>query len=351
MIVFIASIIELSQNFFNSDPLKFNKYFAITPDYQKYCLNANLATCFTITLAKEVMLIHDIAIHLLIGGIKLTTGAVKGICAIASGILGIETDHQTPSKQAAVHIGFACVYAADILASITNVNKTYLQNLIDKIEIFFADFLKKSNKNIIFSDIEIEQELKITLEELEKRNADFNQLEEEIEKTAQNLNEPFECEKIINEILNPNTRAILARIKSNIENNQEEQRETLYREKQGVTNWFESDDNTEDFWFEDEFRKNKTSAEKDVEESLSFSRSSTRQDLNEFSTIPNLDLLLTASDQLEDSKIKVKSASQISKSFRKTLSNIPCQTSARARALKYDNERKNRSKNLSLANS
>lgn len=348
MIVFIASIIELSQNFFNSDPLKFNKYFAITPDYQKYCLNANLPTCFTITLAKEVMLIHDIAIHLLIGGIKLTTGAVKGIWAIASGILGIETDHQTPSKQAAVHIGFACVYAADILASITNINKTYLQNSIDKIEIFFADFLKKSNKNIIFSDPEIEQELKIALEELEKRNADFNQLEEEIEKTAQNLNEPFECEKIINETLNRNKSAILARTKSNIENNQEEQPETTYREKQGVTNWF---DWTEDFSFEDEFKKNKTSAEKDVEESLSFSRSSTRQDLNEFSTIPNLDLLLTASDQLEDSKIKVKSASQISKSFRKTLSNIPCQTSARARALKYDNERKNRSKKLSLANS
>ncbi|MEK7339306.1 MAG: hypothetical protein AABZ92_01165, partial [Verrucomicrobiota bacterium] len=91
MSVFIASITELSQNFFNSDPLKFNKYFAITPDYQKYCLNANLPTRCTITLAKEAMLIHDIAIHLLAGGVKLTIGSVKGICAIASGILGIET--------------------------------------------------------------------------------------------------------------------------------------------------------------------------------------------------------------------------------------------------------------------
>lgn len=218
MSIFVTTIAELSQNFFNSDPLTFNKYFAITPDYQKYCLRANLLTRSTLTLAKEAMLIHDMAIHLLAGACKLTIGGVKGICAIASGIFGLETDHQTPSKQAAIHFGFACVYAADIFASITNINNTYPQHLIDKIETFFTDFLKESNKNfvtknIIVSDPKIEQELKIAREELEKRDADLNQLEEVLEKTAQNLNEPSRCEKIVDKILNPN-KSILEKTRS-----------------------------------------------------------------------------------------------------------------------------------------
>ncbi len=241
MSVFIASITEMSQNFFNSNPLKFDKYFAITPDYQKYCLNAKLPTRFTITLAKEAMLIHDIAIHLLIGGVKLTTGAVKGICAVASGILGIETDHQTPSKQAAVHIGFACVYAADILASIASINKTYPQHLIDKIKNIFAEFLEVPNKGVTVAyDANLEEQLRVTQEELKIRDADLDQLQQDIERTAQNLKEPSQCELIVNEILNPDKSIILAKARKITENNRE-QLETTHTAKPKVTSWFESE--------------------------------------------------------------------------------------------------------------
>ncbi len=197
MSVFIASITELSQNFFNSDPLKFNKYFAITPGYQKYCLNANLPTRCTITLAKEAMLIHDIAIHLLAGGVKLTIGSVKGIYAIASGILGIETDHQTPSKQAAVHIGFACVYAADIFVSITNINKTYPQHLVDKIRSAFIKLLEVPNKKITIQYI-ADPETEKALQE-EQRKA--KEQEELLKKTQQELDNIHDSEFLLEEEL------------------------------------------------------------------------------------------------------------------------------------------------------
>lgn len=328
MSVFIAPIIELSQNFFHSDPLKFNQYFAITPDYQKYCLAANLPTRFTITLAKEAMLIHDIAIHLLVGGCKFTTGTVKGIYAIASGILGLETDHQTPSKQAAIHIGFACVYAVDFLVSIANINKRYPQHLFNRIENFFTDFLKKSNKNIIVSNPEIEQELKIAREEIEKRDAAFNQLEEEIEKTAQKLNKPSQCEKIVNEILHTDINAILTKV--SIKNNQEQLLEITHTAKQKVNYCFESDDG---FWSEEIFSSSDTFD-------------------NELDLIPfkkqkkiSRDAPLTISDKPENPKIK--STLQASKTFRKKtllLNNNSPKISAFERRNAYSEKIRNRSK-------
>ncbi|PWU13345.1 MAG: hypothetical protein C5B45_06255 [Chlamydiae bacterium] len=173
MSVFISSIAELSQNFFNSDPLKFNDYFAITPGYQKYCLGANLPTRFTLTLAKEAMLIHDIAIHLLAGGCKLTMGGVKGICAIASGIFGLETDHQTPSKQAVVHFGFACFYFMDFFISITSISNRYPQHVVDKIKSLFTKFLEVPNKGAIIKyiiDPETEEALNRKQLELEEKD-------------------------------------------------------------------------------------------------------------------------------------------------------------------------------------
>ena len=243
MSVFLTYITKLSQNFLHSDPFKYDEYLAITPTYQKYCLKGNLPTRFTITLAKEAMLIHDIAIHLLAGGVKLTIGVVKGICAIASGILGIETDHQTPSKQAAVHIGFACIYAIDLFVSITNINKTYPQHLVDKIKNTFIKFLKVHNKEITIeylADPNLEEQLRVTQEELKIRDADLDQLEQDIERTAQNLNEPSQCELIVNEALNPDTSIILEKVRSITKNNRE-QLKTTHTAKPKVTIWFESE--------------------------------------------------------------------------------------------------------------
>ena len=353
MSVFISSIAELSQNFFNSDPLKFNQYFAITPDYQKYCLAANLPTRFTIMLAKEAMLIHDIAIHLLAGGYKLTTGTVKGICAIASGFLGLETDHQTPSKQAAIHFGFACFYLVDFFVSITNINKTYPQYLVNKIETIFTDFLKTSNKNvvtrnIIVSDPEIEQELKIARKELEKRNADFDQLAEEIEKIAQDSSQPSYCEETVDKALSPDINATLARIRNSTKNNQE---------KQQATSWFE---NESDIYKEiNSLMQSKENipvssvvrnsfyidADDLLEQTLSFSSSSDEQNLAEILIIPTVDLSLANVNKPGNPKIEVKSTpevSQISRNPKKN--NHPSQISARARSLEYDNNRRNRSK-------
>ncbi|KAG6559444.1 hypothetical protein RHABOEDO_001585 [Candidatus Rhabdochlamydia oedothoracis] len=301
MSVFITSILELSQNFFKSDPLKFNQYFAITPDYQKYCLAANLPTRFTITLAKEAMLIHDIAIHLLAGGCKLTTGTVKGICEIASGILGLETDHQTSSKQAVVHIGFAFVYTVDFFVSITNINKTYPQHLIDKIKNVFINFLEVSNKEIpikYIADPEIEKALKKKQAEAEEKELALQEeqrkakeQEKLLKKTQQELKDlrdndfipEEELEKISQEAKKIAVDTATHKKKSIQEEpttittsyiiDNKKQCTDLYK----LTSGIESDDDTDSliqkkpknpelFWLEDELSKDKNDTGKEEED-------------------------------------------------------------------------------------
>lgn len=362
MRVFITSIAELSQNFFNSDPLKFNQYFAITPDYQKYCLGANLPTRFTITLAKEAMLIHDIAIHLLAGGYKLTTGTVKGICAIASGILGLETDHQTPSKQAAVHFGFACVYAADIFVSITNINNTYPQHLIDKIKNVFVNFLEVPSKEITIEyivDPEIEKALKKKQAEAEEKELALQEeqrkakeQEELLKKTQQELedtrNSDFFSEEELQELFTEvpkvadtatyegdHIKKELKTITTSFIIDNEKLKTDPSQYTLTYTDGIESDDDTdllsqENLWFEDEFSKNETVVEK--EQLLKEEKKS----IEKFS-LKNPETLATK---------QITPPNKVYKCLKKKTSSNKdlVQISARARRLNYSEEIRNRSK-------
>lgn len=364
MRVFITSIAELSQNFFNSDPLKFNQYFAITPDYQKYCLGANLPTHFTITLAKEAMLIHDIAIHLLAGGYKLTTGTVKGICAIASGILGLETDHQTPSKQAAVHFGFACVYAADIFVSITNINNTYPQHLIDKIKNVFVNFLEVPSKEITIEyivDPEIEKALKKKQAEAEEKELALQEeqrkakeQEELLKKTQQELedtrNSDFFSEKELQELFTevPKVADTATYEEDHIKKELKVTTTSFIIDNKKLrtdpsqymltyTNGIDSDDDTdllsqEDLWFEDEFSENETVVKKQKEQLLKEEKKS----IEEF-PLKNPKTLETK---------KITSLKKVSRRPKKKTSsnNNLSQISARARRLEYSEEIRSHSK-------
>ncbi|MGL4540068.1 MAG: hypothetical protein ACRCU0_03735 [Candidatus Rhabdochlamydia sp.] len=235
----VFPFIELTQKFFNSDPFEFDTYFSITPDYQKkYCLGANAFTRFTVgVVGKELALLtNDIALHLLAGAFKLAIGGLKSVSTIAAVVFSQELDYQTPIKEGVVHLGFVCLYALDFFASIANIGNRYPQYLVDKTRNVFANFLKASNKNmviqqVIIADPKIAEELKATKEELKKRDADFNELAEEIENTTEELNKPSQCEKIVDEILNPDTKNRLAKVKDIKKNNEAEKN----------LNWFESE--------------------------------------------------------------------------------------------------------------
>lgn len=242
----IPPITEFTQKIFNSDPFEFDTYFSITPDYQKYCLDANFFTRFAIgVVGKELVLINDVALHLLRGACKLATGGIKSVSTIVAVVFSQELDYQTSIKEGVVHLGFVCLYAVDFFASITNVGNRYPQYLVDKIRNVFADFLKTSNKNmiiqqVIVADPKIKEELEATIEELEKRNADFNELAKEIENTTEELNKPSQCEKIVDEALNLDTKSRLAKVKDMTKNNEVEP-EFTHAEAKKDLNWFESE--------------------------------------------------------------------------------------------------------------
>lgn len=154
MTILIAPIAELTQKFFNSNSLEFDTYFSITPDYQKYCVDSNLLTRFTIgIIGKEATLTHDIAIHLLRGAFKLATGSLKGVCTIGTVVIGQELNYQKPIKEGVIHLGFAFLYTADSFASMANFANRYPQYLIDKIKKSFAYFLKISNTHRMTQEV------------------------------------------------------------------------------------------------------------------------------------------------------------------------------------------------------
>lgn len=292
MSLFIKSITELSQNFLHADPITFNQYFTITPDYQKYCLNATLPIRFTITLAKEAMLIHDIAIHLLAAGCKLTIGTVKGLCSIPFSMLNLEIDPQTPSKQAAVHFGFTLLYILDMFVSITNINQQYPQHLMDKINNVFIHFLEDPKKKMAIQyvtnpEIEkvlqnkqteiIEKELALQTEQRKaKEQAElFKKMQQELEALRDS---DFFSEEDLQEIFKGAQEVIATTTYQETPIKEEPLEMTTYPSMDHklctdpsqymltYPHLIESDEDTNlsiqeetpDFWFEDEFDKDKT---------------------------------------------------------------------------------------------
>lgn len=198
MSVLIVPIIELSQKIFNSDTFEFDTYFSITPSYQKRCLHATILTRFTLgVIGKEAMLIHDIAIHLIAGACKLAIGAIKGLWAIPSALVGQEPDYQIHTKQGVVHLGFAFLYVADFLASPTNINDAYPQHLMTKARDAFAKFLQTPNKKVhtqYILDPNIkrvletqEEEAKMTRGKIQKQQEIIQKQEELLQKTQKEL--------------------------------------------------------------------------------------------------------------------------------------------------------------------
>lgn len=152
MSVFFTPIAVLSQKIFDT-PSEFNAYFAITNDLQECCFDKNLFLRFSVGIVgKELMLIHDIAIHLLASSIKLSLGGIKGLSAIPAGAFGLETDHQKCIKEGVVHLGFCTFYVVDYLISLSNINNTYPKDLFEKIKNIFAKFLEIPNKKVLIID-------------------------------------------------------------------------------------------------------------------------------------------------------------------------------------------------------
>lgn len=170
MSVFFTSMAVLPQKFF-STPSEFNTFFSITNAYQTYCFDKNVfLRCSVGIVGKEAMLIHDIAFHLLGGLVKLSLGGIKGLCAIPIGAFGLETDHQRCIKEGIVHLGFSLFYVVDVFLSLSNINNTYPQGLLRKIENVFTTFLETTNKKVIIIDNpETEKALRETQAEAEAK--------------------------------------------------------------------------------------------------------------------------------------------------------------------------------------
>jgi Skp family chaperone for outer membrane proteins len=359
MNVFVTSIAELSQHFFQANPLTFNDYFAITPSYQKRCSHAHLFTRISILFTKEVMLIHDIAIHLLAGGYKLTMGTIKGICVIASGILNLEIDHQTPSKQAVVHLGFACVYVADLFVSVTTINNTYPQSLMDKIKDIFTKFLKSPNKGTIVEyriDPEIEKALRKKQAETEEKERALQEeqrktkeQEELLKKAQQELKDIRDSDFISEEEFEKIFKEAQEVVDTKIYEENSIEEELIYEEDSLVlpkntllihpsqymlTYHTESD---EDYWYDGSFHFS------NQHPSLTLSQ---EQALKKDEAKENIHHSFTIADRLESPKTEIKSTSHISKAHsRKPFSgDNPYQISALYRRTQYSKELKKRRK-------
>jgi hypothetical protein len=222
MSLLITSIVELSQKFF-SHPVECNEYFSITNDYQKYCSNKNmLVRCSIGVFAKEAMLVHDIFFNLFAGSIKLLAGGIKGICAIPAGAFNVETDHPRCVKESIVHFGFSAFYSLDALISLLNINNTYPQDLLKRVESIFTNFLYIPNKGTIIqqvSDPQIEKELieiKQKLEKIEEEVAqDLQDIDTLIGEVGNKMKLPSHCEKLVDQALkNPRTKVTLQKVSS-----------------------------------------------------------------------------------------------------------------------------------------
>ncbi|HEV3269962.1 MAG TPA: hypothetical protein VGZ69_04855 [Candidatus Rhabdochlamydia sp.] len=339
MSVFITSITELSRNFFHLDPFKYDEYFAITPFFQKHCPNASLLHRVCLI---PVKVIHDGPIHAPAAVVKTIMAIVKSIFAILLEVFGIEIDYRTPFKQGLAHLVLGVIHLIEApLSLIPNTHKIHLLYLdrISKIKNSLAKFLETSNKGITIkyvADPNLEEQLRVAQEELKIRDADFDQLEQDIERTAKNLKEPSQCEKIVDRSLLLSKKAILEKVR-NI-NKTARQPITTHKEikNEKITNSLMQNEKSV-------VTSKKHHSFEDVDDLL-----------EKIPTPSNTDILATIFSESKNSKEEVQSAPREYKNSNKNFSSNsshPSQKSSFALRKEYSENLRNRSKKPQLANS
>lgn len=293
MSVFITYITKLSRNFLHSDPFEYDKCLAITPFFQEHCPDASLLYRVCLIPAKVM---HDAPIHVPPAVIKMTMAVGGYIFAILFEIVGIEIDYRISFKQGLAHLVLGVIHPIEApLSLIPNTHKIHLLYLdrISKIKNSLAKFLETSNKNVITKNIiisnpETEKALKRTQKEVEKKELALQEeqrkakeQEELLKRTQQELENTLNTEFIPNEELEEIFKKAhqIANDKINME---DPIRKKLIHKKDSpsLSNnklayaptqfsltyiEIESDDDTEDFWFEDELSENKTATEEKKE--------------------------------------------------------------------------------------
>lgn len=131
------------------NPLSFDEYINFGNTCQKFCLNEPSPNIVLRTgigvCAKIAGRIQEVALHIILGSLKLTISSIVAICSVPAAAFDYTPNHYNLAKQGSLHIALAFFYALDIPFSFTNIANKYPQGLSEKIQqkfnVAFLDLL------------------------------------------------------------------------------------------------------------------------------------------------------------------------------------------------------------------
>lgn len=135
-------IIRSMSSFLVSNPISFNQNLGNR--CQAFCSkdpSPNILSRLIVSvIIKDSTRISDIAIHLIVGLVKLTIYTTKLIYSIPERLWVFISNYEI-GKKGLSHLGFSDFYLVDMFISLTNIINGYPKDLIERIENFFSRFL------------------------------------------------------------------------------------------------------------------------------------------------------------------------------------------------------------------
>lgn len=141
-------IVQSITSFRVPDPISFNQNLGNR--CQTFCSkdpSPNILSRLIVgVIIKDVTRISAIAIHIIVGLVKLTICAIKLAYSIPARLWGSIPSYEI-GKEGLAHLGFSGFYFADIFISLTNMINRYPKDLIEKVENCFSRFLSPKINN------------------------------------------------------------------------------------------------------------------------------------------------------------------------------------------------------------
>ncbi|QZA58366.1 hypothetical protein [Candidatus Rhabdochlamydia porcellionis] len=140
-------IVRSITSFCAPDPISFNQNLGNR--CQIFCSKSPspniLSRLIVGVIIKDVIRISDIAIHIIIGLVKLTICTIKLPYSIPARLWGSIPSYEI-GKEGLAHLGFSGFYFADIFISLANMINRYPKDLIEKVENCFSRFLSSKEE-------------------------------------------------------------------------------------------------------------------------------------------------------------------------------------------------------------
>jgi hypothetical protein len=139
------------------NPLSVQKYISLGNDYQKTLSNnptLDLPMRIGSICGKLIGRLHDIALNILFGIIKLTVSTALALYSVPAAAFNYVPKHHVLAKQGSRHIALALLYVLDIPLSLANIVDKYpqapvrrIQNILE-IENSYEEIDTKLNESI-----------------------------------------------------------------------------------------------------------------------------------------------------------------------------------------------------------